>query len=334
MREPLSDSNGILTDSIGRRMDYLRVSLTDKCNLNCVYCRALENGYSTGAIAVQESHLKRMLKAFAMLGVRKIRFTGGEPLLNRSLMDLVSYTASLPGVETVALTTNGTLLQRKLEGLVEAGLNRLNISLDSLQRDTFRSIAGVDMLDRVVSVVDKACAIEVLGRIKINTVVIRGINDSEIPDFVEWALPKNLDLRFIEFMPTRFTGWGRERLVTEREMQIRIGYRLNAVERRTNPSATSRLYRVGTNPGRIGFISSISGSFCNTCNRLRLTADGKLFGCLFRSNFIDLSSEQTYGWHSEQLAGFIRDRVAMPDFKRDPGIKGELFKPSMVTVGG
>ncbi len=322
-----------LRDGAGRRVSYLRLSLTDRCNLNCVYCRGLEGAVREHALALTDDRLVHIAEAFVLLGIRKVRVTGGEPLLRPTVEHIISRIAALPGVDIVAMTTNGVLLRDALPALVDAGLNRVNISLDSLNRGTFRRITGADALDKVLSGIETALRLARLGRIKINTVVIRGVNDTEIAEFVRWALPQPIDLRFIELMPTRLSRWNSERLIREAEIRRHIEAELVPVPSE-NDSSTARLYRVGRHPGRIGFISPVSHNFCRSCNRFRLTADGRLFGCLFQDEHLDLRPLVEGARDARKTAEAIRTLVESTRFKHRSGMKVHDFKPVMSAVGG
>jgi len=314
-----------LLDAMGRRISYLRVSLTDQCNFRCGYCYPF--GYAKGGTSEQLSlsDIFRLIRAFASLGVSKVRFTGGEPLLRPGIVELVRKTAELKGISHVGLTTNGMELQPVLQPLIEAGLNCLNISLDTLSRETFRKITGVDGFERVYSAILAAERCDAFERVKINTVVMRGVNDSEVRRFALWALHRRLDLRFIEYMPTHKSD----------EIRNRIDLNLAAEEAGGAGRGPAVSYRFQDYPGRISFISAVSRCFCGECNRLRLTSGGELLGCLYMRFGADLRKLLVANVNTNEIAEYIRRVVASPGFRRLPqetSVAG--FNPYMRKVGG
>jgi cyclic pyranopterin phosphate synthase len=284
---------------------------------------------------ITNEEIFHLIEAVASLGISKVRFTGGEPLLRDGVVDLVRRASELDGISLVGLTTNGLLLGSFLPSLVAAGLNRLNVSLDSLDRGTFRTITGVDGLDPVYASIIKAEETGAFGRVKVNTVVMRGVNESEIPRFARWALERRVDLRFIEFMPTQASNWGRERFISEAEIRDRIDLDLQEEHLYRNDSGPARSFHCRGYPGRVSFVSAVSRSFCNRCNRLRLTSRGDLLGCLFQDNSVNLRQLLSDGRTTDQIASDIRSVVSSSDFRRRPGDTsiGEL-RPSMRALGG
>jgi len=281
------------------------------------------------------SEVLRLINAFALLGITKVRFTGGEPLLRMGVVDLVGHTAVLRGISHVGLTTNGIELEKMLKPLVEAGLNCLNISLDTLDRQTFREITGVDGFDRVYSAILAAEGCGAFERVKVNTVVMRGINDSEVRRFALWALQRRVDLRFIEYMPTTLSELDGDLFVGEAEIKSRIGLNLVAepVDGIARGPAVS--YRFQDYPGRVSFISAVSRCFCSGCNRLRLTSSGELLGCLYLKSSANLRHLLADGANTSEIAEFIRSMVVSPGFRRLPqetSVAG--FNPYMRKVGG
>jgi molybdenum cofactor biosynthesis protein A len=329
----LFEEDCALTDSLGRALSYLRISLTDKCNFKCSYC------YGPG---VEKSHveqltdteLKVIIKSFSLLGFDKMRLTGGEPLLRRNIVDLVQFISSLPESKVVGITTNGSLLKRKLNDLINAGLNRLNISIDSLDRNTFHRITGRDELGTVLEAVDAALQYEVFPWIKVNMVVMRGVNDNEISEFVKWTLPRKVDLRFIEYMPTDKTNWGSERFLSETHIREKVGVDLKRDENVLDISGPAVRYMVDGYPGRISFISAMSHEFCRACNRVRLTSSGDLLGCLFRAESVSLVEMVRNGSSAADIASYIREVVRDGKMRKIPCDKGKDFKPVMSYVGG
>ena len=325
----------LLIDPSKRKISYLRVSLTTRCNFRCLYCYGLPDFVPGPDPKLKDEQLLMVLKTFAKLGVEKIRFTGGEPLVRPGIVDLVRLTSAIDGISRVALTTNGLRLSSLLPGLIEAGLNGLNVSLDSLQREKFKQITGYDGFDRVSGGINDAIASGVFPLVKINMVVIRGINDNEISDFAHWAIDRPVDIRFIEFMPTDKSGWGKDRLVPEKEIKERIGLPITQLSATDLNAGPARSYTVDGGRGRISFISAVSHSFCQNCNRLRLTADGKVVGCLFGKRQYGLKEILDDNPTEAELMAVLKEMITSPGFRRkvtNQSITSE--KPSMRRIGG
>ena len=279
----------MLTDRYRRTIDYMRVSVTDRCNLRCLYCMPSE-----GLLPIEHKEILRyeeivrVLKVAAGVGVKRIRITGGEPLARKNIPYLVRSIRNIDGINDLSLTTNGTLLERYAVELADAGLDRVNISLDSLKSDRYRKITrggDIDTVFRGVEAARKAGLVPV----KINMVPIRGLNDDEITDFAKMTFGSPYQIRFIEFMPIgRQDLWKPERFVPVEEIRtiVEKAGRLEPVNLRK--SGPARYFRFDGAAGVIGFISPLSNHFCGECNRLRLTADGKLRPCLFSETEIDL----------------------------------------------
>lgn len=296
-------------DGFRRRVSYLRISLTDRCNLRCGYCMPKggaplfpkEDLLTTGEI-------KRLIGIFRSLGVVKIRLTGGEPLLRPDLEEIISHVAAV-GVADVSVTTNGVHLKSRVDSLVEAGLKRINISLDTFQRERFRRIAGSDGLDRVLEGLNAALAAK-LHPVKINMVVMAGWNADEIPAFVDFARRRPVEVRFLELMPTRnnFEGTAPiaegafvsvEEIRREVERHVRLGPEEPI-------RGVARSYSIFKGEGKIGFVSPVSNHFCGTCNRVRLTATGGIKACLHGEEIVDLGAALRRGDGDEEIAGLIR----------------------------
>lgn len=330
-----SSAEGRLVDGAGRAITYLRVSVTPRCNLKCAYCFGPGEDDSRDEQLLPVHQVVRLLQAFASLGIERVRFTGGEPLLRQGITELVRETAALPGIATIGLTTNGVLLERCLARLVEAGLNRINISLDSMKRETFRTITGADVLERVMAGIAASLASAAFPRVKINTVVMRGINDGELRDMAEWALRQGVDQRFIEFMPTARSGWREERFVHESEMRHRIGLELEPVAREDSNSGPASSFRYRDYPGRISFISAVSRAFCKACNRLRLTSNGEILGCLFQPESSSLLTLLNSNAGTSEIAAHISAVIVRPGFRRVPeSPQATGHRPDMLKVGG
>jgi cyclic pyranopterin phosphate synthase len=301
-----------LVDSFGRCIDYLRVSITDLCNLRCTYCRPPEGvELTTHDEILRYEEILTVVSVARDLGVRKIRVTGGEPLVRRGVVDFVSRLTALEGIEDVGLTTNGTRLRAMAEGLRAAGLKRINISLDSMNRETFRRITGRDELGSVIDGI--RTAIDAGFRpVKVNVVLLRDVNEPDIPELARLTLDHPIDVRFIERMP-----FGAEFLPNS-PGPFSAAKALEIVRREVGePDPVSRgpldgparMFRLKRAEGRLGIIDPVTGHFCGNCNRLRLTATGTLRPCLLGDCEIDIKSAVRAGASKEELAGIIRRAV-------------------------
>lgn len=301
-------------DRFGRALRDLRISVIDACNLRCTYCMPKEQygeryQFLSEVELLSFDEIVRVARSCAALGTSKIRLTGGEPLLRRGLTDLVSMLAAIEGIEDLALTTNGILLPRCAHDLREAGLNRVTISLDTLDQGVFARMSGRNV--EVNSILDGIEAAEACGLhpIKINVVVQRGINDHLIMELVDHFKGKGHALRFIEYMDvgTR-NGWVRDEVVSSKELLARIEkkHAVEALEKNYDGEVASR-YRFRDGPGEVGFISSVTEPFCGSCTRLRLSAEGKLYTCLFGSTSTDLRRPLRQGASDDALTALVRD---------------------------
>lgn len=280
-----------LTDSFSRVIDYLRISITDKCNLRCIYCMPSEGvvpAEHTDILSYEE--IIRVAKIAAGLGVRKIRLTGGEPLVRKNLAFLVSALKKITGIEELSLTTNGLLLAQHAESLAHAGLDRVNVSIDSLRPERFREITRGGDLDIVLKGLQEAEQAGLVP-IKINMVPVRGMNEDEILDFARITINSDHHVRFIECMPTGSVSfWSPQKYMTTDEIKTIIETLGPLSPVRVRKNGPSKYYRLEGAKGVIGFISALTHHFCKDCNRLRLTSDGKLRPCLFSETEIDLRS--------------------------------------------
>ena len=274
----------LLKDSYGRAIRDLRVSVTDRCNFRCFYC--LPHGEPPSApkeqmLTYEEIHC--LTEIFVSLGVEKVRLTGGEPMLRRDIETLVGKLAGIAGLRDLALTTNGFSLPERARSLKEAGLGRVTVSLDSLRRDTFRRMTGVDMLAGVLAGIEAAKRAG-LGPVKVNAVIVRGHNEGEVADLAAFAREHDVSMRFIEFMPLDSGHeWSREMVVPGREIRRRISERFPLVavgEERGSETASRYRFADGA-PGEVGIIAPVTEPFCGACSRIRLTADGQIRTCLF-----------------------------------------------------
>jgi GTP 3',8-cyclase len=278
-------------DDFGRGINYLRVSVTDRCNLRCLYCMPAEgvDKQEHGEILRYEE-LALIVRAAAQLGISKVRVTGGEPLARLGLADFVRLVAATPGIDDLSLTTNGTMLARHAAALADAGLKRVNISLDTLRPERFAQITRRGRLEDVFQGLAAAQAVG-LAPIKFNMVVLRGLNDDEVTDFARRTATDGWHVRYIEWMPIGGnTGWAGERVVSISEIRARIEAELGPLEPASGPlgNGPARYYRLPAAAGTVGFIGALSDHFCADCNRLRLTADGRLRPCLLSEGEIDL----------------------------------------------
>ncbi|KAH8379677.1 hypothetical protein KR009_006481 [Drosophila setifemur] len=273
--------NSPLTDTFGRHHTYLRISLTERCNLRCDYCMPAEGvPLQPKANLLTTEEILRLARIFVEQGVRKIRLTGGEPTVRRDIVEIVAQMKALPQLEHVGITTNGLVLTRMLLPLQRAGLDSLNISLDTLQRDRFEKITRRKGWERVIAGID--LAVQLGYRPKVNCVLMRDFNEDEICDFVEFTKDRPVDVRFIEYMPFSGNKWHTERLISYKDTVEAIRKKWPEFEALPNgPNDTSKAYAVPGFKGQVGFITSMTEHFCGTCNRLRLTADGNIKVCLF-----------------------------------------------------
>ena len=339
MQAVINSKSGVLRDSYGRAIRDLRVSLTDRCNFRCFYC--LPHGEPP--IAPKEQMLsyeeiEYACEIFVSLGIEKIRLTGGEPMLRRDIETIIRKLAKLkPALHDLALTTNGYFLPERARGLKEAGLDRITISLDSLKRDVFKRMTGVDVLDKVLAGI--AAAKEAgLEPIKINAVIVRGHNEDEVADFAAFAREHDVKMRFIEFMPLDSGHeWSREDVVSGKEIRERISERFPLVRVDVaRGSDTSSRYRFADGaPGEIGIIAPVTEPFCGACSRIRLTADGQIRTCLFSTVEHSLRDVIRSGATREEVIDYIESVILKKEprhFINDPG----FVAPSrtMSFIGG
>ena len=326
-----------LRDSWGREIKSLRVSVTDKCNFRCRYCMPAEGlEWLERDELLSFEEIERLVRVLARMGVDEIRLTGGEPLVRRDLPTLVGMLAATPGVRDLSLTTNGVLLDRFAAPLVEAGLRRLNVSLDSLSHVRFAEITRRDALDRVLAGLAAAERHPELRPIKVNCVAIKGFTEEEVPALAELARRKPYVVRFIEFMPLDADqAWRGDDVLTGGEIRALIEERWPLEELPAKASSTARRFRFADGAGEIGFVNPVSEPFCSTCDRIRLTADGQLRTCLFSRREWDLKTPLRDGSSDERLEELIRFAVAHKELKHkinDPGFV--RASRSMSQIGG
>jgi GTP 3',8-cyclase len=326
-----------LRDSWGREIKSLRVSVTDKCNFRCRYCMPAEGlEWLERDELLSFEEIERLVRVLARMGVDEVRLTGGEPLVRRDLPTLVGMLAATPGVRDLSLTTNGVLLDRFAAPLVEAGLRRLNVSLDSLSHVRFAEITRRDALDRVLAGLAEAERHSELRPIKVNCVAIKGFTEEEVPALAELARRKPYVVRFIEFMPLDADqAWRGDDVLTGGEIRALIEERWPLEELPAKASSTARRFRFADGAGEIGFVNPVSEPFCSTCDRIRLTADGQLRTCLFSRREWDLKTPLRDGSSDERLEELIRFAVAHKELKHkinDPGFV--RASRSMSQIGG
>ena len=324
------------TDQHGRTINYLRVSLTDACNLRCVYCMPEHMSFRPGNALLQDDELLTLINLFAELGFEKIRFTGGEPTLRRNLVKLIRTVAGMPGVKSVGLTTNGILLDYLARPLRDAGLDRVNVSLDTLDEARFRQITRWGNLRDVLAGIEAA---ERAGlRVKINAVPVRGFNDNgDAADLAHLTLDRPWQVRFIEMMPLGgIAKFQQANVITEAELRQRIEQTLGplAPENNGQLDGEARVYRLKNAKGTVGFISSVSNPFCAGCNRLRLMADGILRLCLLRENEVDLRKPLRAGWSRDRLKTLLRDAVHQKPWGHGLAQNQVATNRAMSEIGG
>jgi GTP 3',8-cyclase len=348
---------GALIDSHGRTIRDLRVSVTDRCNFRCMYClpetEAAANFYrerwSTAlrsAPIVRQwepkpniltfEEIERTVRLAGQLGIHKIRVTGGEPLLRHDVDRLIAQLSKIPGIDDIAMTTNGFLFQQKAEALRAAGLNRISFSCDSLNAENFKLITGRDGLPSLLASIELAQKLG-FAPVKVNAVVIRGINDHEIEDLAGYAVKQGLSFRFIEFMPLDSgRAWQRDMVMPGREILSRLQQRFDLEPVSTqNKSETAKRWRIRGTNAEVGIIAPVTEPFCGHCNRIRLTADGKVRTCLFSVMEHDLRSKLRGGASDDAVMDYLRQAVWQKEERHHIGEPD--FQPasrSMSCIGG
>ena len=311
----------MVQDSFGRPLKNLRLSVTDRCNLRCAYCMPEENYvWLPRENLLQFEEIERLVDVFVDEGVDKVRLTGGEPLLRRDVHVLIERLASRPGIRDLALTTNGVLLAENARALRDAGLHRLTVSLDTLRHDRFKELARFDELDRVVAGITTASPM--FGGVKIDTVVIRGVNEDELVDLIEFGRAHNGEVRFIEYMDVGgATQWSMNRVVAKDEILQILAQRYGAATPLPDESsAPARRYRLPD--GTIfGIIASTTAPFCADCDRSRLTADGMWYLCLYATEGVDVRRALRSGASREEIAALLRSTWTS---RRDRGAEDRL----------
>jgi GTP 3',8-cyclase len=329
-REPLRDGHGRLIGDV-------RVSVTDRCNFRCQYCMPADGlPWLERDEILRFEEIARLVAVLASMGVGDVRLTGGEPLVRRELPRLVAMLAGVDGLHDLSVTTNGYLLERDAEALVRAGVRRFNVSIDSLQRDRFFAMTRRDALPQVLRGLEALARFPEAHPIKVNAVALRGFTEDEVLPFARFAREHPYEIRFIEFMPLDADhAWSPEAVLTGEEIRAAIheAYPLEPEPR--EPSATARVYRFADGRGRIGFINPVSEPFCGDCNRIRLTADGRLRTCLFSLRETDLRGPLRAGASDGEIEAIVRDAVWRKELKHRVGDPG-FVQPArtMSAIGG
>ena len=326
-----------LVDGHGRAIGDVRVSVTDRCNFRCQYCMPAEGlPWLERSAVLSFEEIERVVRLLAQMGIRSVRLTGGEPLVRREFPRLAAALAAVPELEDLAVTTNGFLLERDAAALVEAGIKRFNVSIDSLQQDRFFEMTRRDALPQVLRGLEALAAQPGVGTIKVNAVALRGFTEEEAIPFAAFAREHPYEVRFIEYMPLDADRtWAPEQVLSGEEIRaaIQAVWPLEEVPR--EPSATARVWRFADGKGKIGFINPVSEPFCGDCDRIRLTADGKLRTCLFSLGETDLREPLRTGASDADLERIVRDAVWKKELKHrvnDPGFVQPVR--SMSAIGG
>lgn len=323
-----------MLDGFEREINYLRISVTDRCNLRCVYCMP-EEGVKllTHEQILTLEEIYQVVEAAALIGISKVRLTGGEPLVRLGLVDLIRNISTLPQIDDISLTTNGILLKEMAKDLKEAGLKRVNISLDTMVPQRFRDITRIGDINKVMQGIEEALRLG-LNPVKINTVVVRGVNLDEVVNFARWTSKQPVHVRFIELMPIgTSSSWAGDSYVPAEEIKEIIRGELGELEpaSQLTGSGPAKYYKLKNALGTIGFITAVSDHFCARCNRLRLTANGRLRPCLFDKREVDIKTALRTGISKEELAKIIMqviktkpDRHHMSDGWQDKRIMSQL----------
>ena len=316
-----------LNDNLGRVIDYLRVSITDRCNLRCRYCmpaEGIENKSHQDILSYEE--ILKIVKVGIRLGIKKVRITGGEPLVRLGVEDFIKNLSRLD-LEDISMTSNAVLLSEKAKKLKKAGLDRINISLDTLDSEKFKEITRRDNLTQVLAGINAALKAE-LNPVKLNVVVMKGINDDELFDFVELSRKKNLDIRFIEYMPLGGEAEA-EKFISSREIKDLIKEKYGLVPAHSKGNGPANYFKVEGAEGSIGFISALSEHFCSSCNRLRLTADAKFKPCLAGNQEIKIT-----GMSTEEIENAYRKALELKPACHNLNFDQQNYNRNMSQIGG
>ncbi len=324
----------MLMDKFNRIINYVRISVTDRCNLRCKYCVNENFPFVPHPEILRYEEIIRFVRLCAELGVSKVRLTGGEPLVRQDIELLVREISQVEGITDISLTTNGVLLGEKIHRLKDAGLKRVNISLDSFKRERFAYITGVDAYDRVLESISLAKDWG-LNPVKINTVIIKGFNDDEILDFARFAKVWDVQVRFIEFMPFgESTLWDSSKIIPSSAVQELINGTYHLTPARNSHKGPAKMFNIEGSLGQVGFISPVSTHICSECNRIRLTSSGTIKPCLFSDTEYDVKKFLREHASDESLKRFITDCViAKPERKHEIGLVKKC-QASLRHIGG
>jgi cyclic pyranopterin phosphate synthase len=326
--------NHILKDGFNRVIDYLRISITDHCNLRCLYCMTDDVSWVPHEEILRFEEIERIVALFVREGIRKIRITGGEPLMRNGLPEFIRRISEIEGLYDLSLTTNGVLLKQFANALKQAGLKRLNVSLDTLKPERYQEITGKDFFRDVWEGIETARTAG-LSPVKINIVAMKDRNDDEILDFARLTLESPYIVRFIEYMPVN-ESWEDKDLLTIQRIRERIEsrFKLDPIDGSHN-NGPARVYKIPGSKGEIGFISPMSNHFCGTCNRIRLTADGNLRPCLFSDVEIDIKRSMRSGGKDEDLLKCLYEALNLkPERHRMQTISAPKCHRGMWSIGG
>lgn len=320
-----------MKDTLGRNINYLRISVTDRCNLRCMYCMPEEGickKEHQDILSLEEIY--EVVKECSKLGISKVRITGGEPLVRKGLTDLISKISRLEGIKELALTTNGVLLEKYASELKEAGLSRVNVSLDTMNEEKYSYITRGGKLRDVMNGIEAAEGVG-LQPVKLNTVLIGGFNDDEIEDFVELTTKRPIDVRFIELMPIGQAGhWSKKHFISNSVILDRVKELIPVIAE--DPSSPAKYYKLPGAMGKVGLINPISHAFCGNCNRIRLTADGKLKPCLHSEDEIDVRAAIR---SKESLHDIIIESIYRKPTQHSLNSKGSKpIERDMYRIGG
>lgn len=321
-----------MEDSYERKIDYLRVSVTDRCNLRCFYCMPEEGvEWKESSEILRYEEMELIIQAAVNAGIRKVRITGGEPLVRKNVVSFIEYISKMPEIEDISMTTNGFYLADKLPALKAAGLKRVNISLDTLNSTNFEKITGRSGLDKVLAAIELALELG-LYPVKVNMVLLKGINEDDALRLASWTKEKDIDVRYIELMP--LGGAGKEYFLPVQVIEERLnslGKLIDCQEKGNGPALYKKFSGAA---GKIGFISPLSNHFCHRCNRMRLTADGKLKPCLISPVEVDIKSVLRQGASLEELTEVFKQAVRLKPERHH--LNEEIYqgKRKMSQIGG
>ena len=327
----------MLIDTQNRVINYLRVSVTDRCNLRCIYCMSRDGvDMKARSEILSFEELEKIISVAAKSGVSKVRITGGEPLIRKGLIDFISRISKISEIKDLSMTTNGILLKENAFALKAAGLQRVNVSLDTLDPQKYREITENGEIERVWDGIFEAEKAGLLP-VKINLVVVRGLNDNELCDFSQLTRKYQYDIRFIEYMPVGATNyWSKEKFMSSSEILERISKKLGELTPlETADHSPATYFKLSNSKGRIGVISPISNHFCSSCNKLRLTSDGRLRACLFSDDEVDLKAILRSNCSAENINNLLKEAVLRKP--KDHNLKeGESFllERTMSQIGG